>query len=275
MPDLVGHVAVGGHSVAADDDGVDLADGYQPRGGRVDAPVRCGIPSRAAPRWSAGLPGAAGVTRCQHPSSSPRWPARRSRPAPCPGPARPARRCCSGSAPALAPTQKSAPLAAIASLAAASSAWMARAAARAAARRSLGPDRQRGVTDPIDRPGQIDRRRPGGAQMSAARLQRVGTGNARELEREPVRRGDADQRRAPDRQAHDRAGRPRPHCAMRASPRAMATGLVERPQGAVLETERFKSRRRWPRPMLIPRSWGPRARRRASNRGAPAGRLNL
>ena len=97
------------------------------RGGVDHQLVRDPEPPRA-PRRSAARPAAAGASRWRAPRSSGRGRrARRPPPARCPGRAPRARRCCSGSGCAWRRASSSAPLRAIASLAASSSASIARA----------------------------------------------------------------------------------------------------------------------------------------------------
>ena len=92
--DLVGDVAVGGHAVAADDHGVDLAAGDQPGRGASRRRARARPRPGAAPTWSAARPAGAGGSRVASTRTSSA--ARGSRPVRCRGRRRPARRCCSG-----------------------------------------------------------------------------------------------------------------------------------------------------------------------------------
>ena len=107
---------------------------------------------------------------------------------------------------------------------------------------------------PIDRPRQVDRGRTGIPEQPAGLLERLERGIARELEDDAVGGGDADQRRAADREAADRGGHvlrgPKLEPALLPGER----GLVDRPQRGAVEAERDDARGRGPgrghQPML-------------------------
>ena len=97
----------------------------------------------------------------------------------------------------------SAPWRASAALAASSSRWIASAAARAAS----GPSASTAATIALDRPAEVARRRPGAGEDRGAALERLGGRRPRDLHRQAVGGGDADQRGAADRQPADRRRR--------------------------------------------------------------------
>ena len=140
-----------------------------------------------ARRRSAGHPGAAAASRWRSPlelAAAPR--ARRSLRARSRARAPPARRCCSGSARRFAPASRSAPWPAIASLAASSSAWIARASASAASALAGPGSASRPPPHAVD--GVTRLTAVGRAARAARRRARVPDGVAAELERDPVRR---------------------------------------------------------------------------------------
>ena len=121
------------------------------------------------------------------------------------GRARRARRCCSGSGSRLAPREQ---VGAVAGDRVARGLLLGLDRARPPrARRPRGRRRRARAAsrDAVDRPGEVDRRRAAPrAAASHALLERRVAGVALQLHREPVAGGDADQRRAADRQAPDR-----------------------------------------------------------------------
>ena len=177
-----------------------------------------------------------------------------------------------------APASRSAPCAAIAADAASSSASIASASARAAARhrRSGRAARRR---DAVDGPGEVDRGRARVAQRRMPPARRVAGGRG-DLDRQPVCRGDPDQRRAAHREPPDRVGGVAPRrTSVDPLLAARQQRLVEQPAGCARPSAGRWPPRRADRP--LPRCYAPptivrrmlrravRAPRRAAALAAP------
>ena len=97
--------------------------------------------------------------------------------------------------------------------------------------------------DALDRVTEVDRRRPGARERLAGALEAVGVSG--ELERDAVRRRDADQWRAADRQALDRRGHIIGAAQLELGLAPRQQRLVERPEGTVGKPQRdHRTRRR-------------------------------
>ena len=229
--DLVGHVAVGRDPIAADDHRADLSAGDQPGGGGVDDQLVTGSRAARARTSSAARPGAAAGSRWRSPSRG--------------GP-RSAELGDHGERRAAAGRGERAGVAVGEDH-----------AARPRAGRRRAPRSPRWPPPP--RPGSRGPRPSAAAAGSAprvataastrstawARLTAVGRASAgavtgalerrripRQLERDPVRGGDADQRRAADRQPADRAGDVLGAAQLELVLARRERGLVERAQRA-------------------------------------------
>ena len=158
--DLVGHVSVGGHPVTPDDHRIDRSCGDQARRGAVDDQFVCDPEPVQVRRRSAGRPAAAGGSRSRaRARGRDGHAARRSPPARCPVPARPARPCCNGSGAGARRRGARRRPAAIAALERSSSSCSAMAAANAAAAPAPSRGPRRGRRDAANGVGEIGRGR--------------------------------------------------------------------------------------------------------------------
>ena len=205
--DLVGHVAVGRHPVAADDHGVDRPGRDQPGRGRVDHQL---VRDPHAGQLVDGQAGALeegrdsvaiAITRASRSASSAITASAVPRPGAASAPVLQWVRI----RPAPAAASRSAPWAAIAALAASSSASIARASARAAALGSIALAARAASRTRSTAPLRLTAVGRAVAEGLAGALEALGRRIARQLECHPVGGGDPDQRRAADRQAADRA----------------------------------------------------------------------